>query len=390
MLNTSLLALSLGSLTSMSPFLSQQQNIYIKNSNLFNSYSNFIYNAQSLVIKSTKFSNFLDSAIMIQRQECIYNKEYTERPDSPKMNDNIICQDAMFIKCIAKVDGGAFSHFSPDSGSLSVSRTTFIECQSGLNPGDGGCIYFSGRESYINSSCVYKCSAGRDGHSFCISIRNELPNPNHCNSTVILMSSPKSAARGWQSLYLGFGKIRITDLNSTENAVVTQAGSFMMHTMDSDAIALHCTIKNNIGPWIVYLFGKQGSKIEQSNFVGNKLAKSHEQGLIMFHRLGQINNCIFSHPEGKLFKQNREGAEITVNNCVFDCPFDDEKGVALNNCKFLINDLETLPLAHLHTAMCVSNRDLMKNPIGEADIVMKMKKYFPDPKKLLKGANDEE
>lgn len=397
MLNSTFIALSLRCLSSISPFVSNQQNIYMSKSTIFNSINSFIYNVNSAsyFIKGSTFGNFLNSAILIQKESMKYNTIFTERPVQPNAGDAIICFDSIFINCSSKLDGGAVSHFSSFEGTLDVQRTTFVNCNSGPAPGDGGCIYFTGQKSNIDSCCVLRCSAGRDGHSFCISIRSPLSStdskntndyevqPNYCNRTSITQSSPKKSARGWQSLYLGFGKIRIIDLNSTENAVVSQAGSFMMHTMDSDAVALHCTIAKNIGPWIVYLYAKFGSAIEESNFVGNLVTKQEESGLIMFHKLGQLNNCFISHLQGKLFKGNREGAEITVNNCVFDVEFDNEPGVIRNNCRFDIKGVMTLPLAHFNTELCASQRDLSKNPIQESEILMIMKNYFKNPSALL-------
>lgn len=394
MINTTFLALSLGCLSSISPFLSSKQNIYLSKSSLFNSFTSFIYNENSvsIFIKSSTFGNFLNSPILIQKEVCKYDRVFTERPDQPNVGDEIICHDSFFVNCTSKLDGGAISHFSPFEGTLDVKRTTFVNCHSGPSPGDGGCIFFTGQKSQIDSCCVIRCSAARDGHSFCISIRSpELTNdinnyeaqPNYCNGTSILHSSPKDTARGWQSLYLGFGKIRIIDLNSTENAVVSQSGSFIMHTIQSDAIALHCSIVKNIGPWIVYLYGKFGAAIEESNFVGNLVTKNDEGGLIMFHKNGQINNCFVSHLQGKLFKRNREGAEITINNCVFDVEFDNEPGVTRNNCKFDIKGVRTIPLAHLNTGLCISQRDFSKNPVNDNEILQIMKNYFKNPDVLL-------
>lgn len=397
MLNTTFLALSLHSFSSMSPFSSSKQNIYLSKSYIFNSFTSFIYNVNSIsiFIKRSTFGNFLNSAIFIQKEIIKYNEIFNGRPDQPNVGDEIICHDAFFINCTSKLDGGAISHFSPFEGTLNVQRTTFVNCHSGPAPGDGGCIYFTGQKSLIGSCCVIHCSAARDGHSFCISIKTPLTEsessknnnyeiqPNFCNETSILHSSPKNSARGWQSLYLGFGKIRMLDLNSTENAVVKQSGSFMMHTIDSDAIALHCTIKKNIGPWIVYLYGKFGSSIEESNFVGNIVTKNDESGLIMFHKLSQLNNCFISHLQGKLFKGNRKGAEITVNNCIFDAEFDNEPGVIRNNCRFDIKGVRTLPLAHLNTGLCVSQRDLANDPIKDSEILKIMSYYFKKPDVLL-------
>lgn len=401
-MNTTLIALSLRCLSSMSPFISSKQNILLSKSYLFNSFESFIYTKSSLsiFIKSSTFGNFLNSAIAIQKETREYSKIFTERPEQPNVGDDIICYDAFFINCTSKLDGGAISHFSPFEGTLDVQRTTFVNCNSGPAPGDGGCIYFTGQKSNIYSCCVIGCSAGRDGHSFCISIRSPSPEldtsknmdnyevqPNYCNGTSILHSSPKNSARGWQSLYLGFGRIRIIDLNSTENAVAMQSASFMMHTMDSDAIALHCTIAKNIGPWIVYLYGKFGSAIEESNFFGNLVTKNDESGLIMFHKHGQINNCFISHLQGKLFKRNREGAEIIINNCVFDVEFDGEPGVIRNNCKFNIKGVRTIPLAHLNTGLCLSQRDLSKDPIKDNEIINVMKNYFKNPNVLINRTN---
>ena len=377
MLNLTLLSLSLNSIMLNSPYLSNTRDLVIKKCDFLNSFSSFLYNSQSLIIESSKFVNFLDSAITIDRSQnnvCMYNDKYTTRPEPPKTNDIIICKDSVFIGCRTKHDGGAFNHFSPNFGSLFVTRTTFYDCQSGPNPADGGCIYFSGKESHINQTSCVRCTAGRDGHAFCISIRNEQPEPNHCNQTSIYMCAPKDAARGWQSLYLGFGNIRITNLNSSENAVITQSGSFMMHTMDSDARALHCTVYGNIGPWIVYFFGYEGSSIEFSNFVDNTLARGHESGLIKFYQKSKISNCFISHQQ-KVFDPNNERSSLIVTKCIFDGPITRNKFVTMNDCQFKPDAFSTLPLAHFNTEICPAELPLSSHPNLVQELKDHMQKY---------------
>jgi hypothetical protein len=219
-----------------------------------------------------------------------YKGLFKIRPAQPAMGDEIIVTDSFFLDCRAQVDGGALSHFSPDAGTLSVTRTTFIRCRSGRNPGDGGCIYFSGAASEISSSCVSHCCAGRDGHSFCISIRGGRPSHNFLNVTAAVNCGKRDVPIGWQTLYLGFGQIRISDYNCSKNTVDFQAAAFMMHTMDSDAVATFATVEANRGPWIVYFFGQAGSRIAKCNVIGNVLAGEAPRGVFYYHKYGVVED----------------------------------------------------------------------------------------------------
>ena len=378
MLNISLLGLSLSSIASISPYLSQHRSATLNGCRLFGSFSTFAYNIRHLDVRSSRFSNFLDSAISLDSSSSVktYNSLYESRPDQPGVGDNIEIRDSYFYNCISRSDGGAINYFSPDSGEIVVSSTTFVQCHSGPNPADGGCIAFTGRKSIIVSSCATQCTAGRNGHSFSMTIAAGKPQCNHLNQSSVVECAPKETARGWQSTFLSYGQIRVADFNSSYNAVATQAGSLMMHTFDSDAVCLHSTISNNIGPWIVYIYGKQGSALEQCNVYGNICANKDQNGVIMFHKHGVIESCLFANNIGRLFKQNREKASILVSNCVADVVFDHEPGVETTNCRFDQPDVQTYVLAHLNTAMCPAKRDVLKNPIGTNEIFNRLKIYF--------------
>jgi hypothetical protein len=288
----------------------------------------------------------------------LYAGHVTTRPAGPAMGDTIVVRDAFFINCFATVDGGAISHFSPDAGTLSVTRTTFVNCRSGRNPGDGGCIYFSGESSRISSCCVFRCFAGRDGHSFCVSIRGGRPNPNHVNLTTV--TNCGDASVGWQTLYLGFGQIRIWEYNSTNNSVYFQAAAFMIHTMDSDANASFLTVCHDNGPWIVYFFGRAGSTIRSANFIANRCRGYPElpgsrtmivKGVFYFHKYGRIVDCVVLGNDGELFKGNRPGAEVVVANCVFDRDIGQPSGVRAQQCT-VGRGAQTHRLTHMNTALC--------------------------------------
>ncbi|OHT17334.1 hypothetical protein TRFO_12502 [Tritrichomonas foetus] len=383
MLNTTFLSLTLHGIASASPYLAQKQSVNLINARLFNSYATFSYNVQHLYVRGSTFNNFLDSAIALVNKDQLYNKLYESRPEQPGIDSEIVIEDAFFVKCVSRSDGGAINYFSPNSGTLSVKRTTFVQCHSGPNPADGGCIAFTGVRSTIFSTCASQCSAGRNGHSFSVTISAGKPDFNHLNQTTILECSPKESARGWQSLFLSYGQIRISDMNSSKNSVATQAGSFMMHTVDSDAVCLHSTIVGNIGPWIIYLYGKEGSLLEQCNVVGNICANKEQNGIVMFHKLGRIDGCLFANNRGRLFKQNRESASIDVSNCVFDAVFDREPGVSTTNCRFEEPDVQTYVLAHLNTELCAAKRDVAKHPIGTNEIFNRLKLYFHEQAQSL-------
>lgn len=386
MLNKTLFGLTLHGIALASPYLSQQFSISLINANIRNSATTFAYNLNHLYVRGSQFTNFLDSAISINRENQVhrYDRLYNARPEQPTVGDEIDIENAYFFKCVSRSDGGAIFYNSPDSGTLSIKQTTFSQCHSGPNPADGGCVSFNGLQSIILTTCASQCSAGRNGHSFCIQLstmkdkkgKTSLSKPNHLNQSSIIECSPKESARGWQSLYLSSGQIRIIDLNSSYNAVATQSGSLMMHTMDSDAICLHSTICSNIGPWIIYLYGKEGSLIQQSNIVNNICVSRDQHGIVMFHKFGRIDSCIFSGNQGKLFAQNNEKASIQVTNCVADTPYDHEPGVETSNCVFEQKDVQTFVLAHLQTENCMSKRDVLRNPIGTNEIFSKLKLYF--------------
>lgn len=389
MLNQTLIGLTLRGIAGLSPYLSQQRSVALLNSHLYESITSFSYNVNHLYVRGSSFCNFLDSPISIQRKEGIhlYNKHYEARPEQPAIGDHIDIQDAYFYKCISRSDGGAINYFSPDSGTLSVQQTTFLQCHSGPNPTDGGCIAFNGLKSIIQTSCASQCSAGRNGHSYSITIcangGSTSKSLNHFNQSTIIECAPKESARGWQSLFLSYGQIRIVDMNSSFNAVATQAGSFMMHTIDSDAICLHSTIMYNIGPWIIYLYGKDGSLMEQCNIVSNICASKDQNGIVMFHKFGRIDSCIFANNQGRIFKQNRQKATIDVSNSVFDCVFDHEPGVQTSNCLFEQPNVQTYVLAHLKTHLCQAKRDAIANPIGTNEIFARLKLYFHEQAKSI-------
>jgi hypothetical protein len=304
------------------------------------------------------FLVFLTRTLPSDPPSHLYTGHFSSRPARPAMGATIVVQDAFFVQCFATVDGGAISHFSPDAGTLSVTRVTFVDCRSGRNPGDGGCIYFSGTSSAISLCCVFRCFAGRDGHSFCVSIRGGGARVNCVNLTTV--TNCGSASIGWQTLYLGFGQIRIRDYNSTNNSVYFQAAAFMMHTMDSDADAAFLTVCHDNGPWIVYFFARAGAAISKANFVANVCRGYPElpgsktmivKGVFYFHKGGRIVDCIVLRNEGELFKGNRHDAEVTVANCVFDRDIGAPRGVAVHKCT-VEPGAHTYSLVHFNTAMC--------------------------------------
>jgi hypothetical protein len=159
--------------------------------------------------------------------------------------------------------------------------------------------------------------------------------------------------QGWQTLYLGFGKIRISDYNSTKNVVDFQAGSFMMHTMDADAIATFATIQENSGPWILFFFGKKGSKLERCNVIGNALTGDYPRAVFFYHRYGVLEDCVILENKGKLFKRNRPEGEVTVKNCVADtAPIGDEGVITDKDCRFGVAHPSARLLSHINTAEC--------------------------------------
>ena len=350
------------------PVMTQQNSVSARSVRISKSFYYFAFNIPKLNIEESSFHDFLDSAITFDSVQRLYKGHYLVRPDVPGLGDDIVIKASVFENCHAKLDGGAISHFSQDVGTLTCVGVTFVNCTSGPNPSDGGCIYFSGESSRIDRCCAFRCRAGRDGHSFCISIKGGQETPNHVNRSTSIECAPVKEACGWQSLYLGFGKIRLADYNSTKNAVTTQAGSFMMHTIDSDAIALHLTVVNNVGPWIVYFFGRQGSIIDRSNFISNVCINRDESGGIFhFHKYGMIKDCYVSGNIGQLFKKNRADASLKVMNTIFDVAMEEEPdGVSFDpNCRFDEPFIETLELAHLNTFLCHGVRNVEEKPISK-------------------------
>jgi len=341
---------------SRSPIFAAKYSLTMRKSSFSNSFNSFSYNSQHLNVEGSTFKNFLNSAILYNSQTVVYDQLYTQRPRSPLLGDTIIIKNAMFIKCIAEVDGGAICHFSPDAGSLDVSHSTFIECQSGPAPGDGGCIFYSGNRSSIGYCCAYRCFCYRDGNFASISIRNHLPNDNFLNTTTVLQCSPDSNVQGWQSVYLGWAKIRIQDFNSTRNNVLLQSASWMMHTMDWDAYAKHNQCASNNGPWIVYFYAKErdGAVIDSCNFINNTATK---KGLFCFHIGVTIKNCVILQTNGTIFSQNRPESYALVKNCVLDVPAPTE--TFLTTIDNVYNPKATeYDFAFLHTAVCHAKRDI--------------------------------
>ena len=344
---------------SHSPIFTSKHSLTMSKSAFYNSFNSFSYNTYHLNVEGSTFKNFLNSAIFYDSQIVIYDQKYTKRPVSPRLGDTIIIKNAFFIKCIAEVDGGAITHFSPDSGSLDVSSTTFIECQSGPSPGDGGCIFYSGERSSIGYCCAYRCFCYRDGHFVSISIRNHKPTDNFLNTTTVLQCSPDSNVQGWQSIYLGWAKIRIQDLNSTKNNCLIQSCSWMMHTMDWDAYAKHNQCDSNVGPWVVYFFAKErdGAVIDSCNFVNNTATK---KGLLCFHTGVTVKNCVIIGNNGEIFSQNRPESFALVENCIFDVPVPQNAFVTFKGNSYNPKVRE-LDLAFLHTAVCHAKRDIMSH-----------------------------
>lgn len=410
MINSTLLSLSLGSILYTSPFLSRYDSLSFAKSHISNSFTSFIFNTNSLNlhIKSSAFTNFLDSTIRIHASNFYFNNtQFTSRPEIlPQSNDNIICEDSIFTNCTSNGNGGAFDHYSSTSGTLKLLRTSFSHCKSGKYPSNGGCVYFVGLNSTIDSCCVSYCAASNQGHSFFVSLispYNELTNendtlftlskfipfsknqihPNECHRSTIVYSSSPNEAKGSQSLYLSFGQIRISSLNSTSNSVVSQAASLMVHTMDSDAIIYHCTIERNIGPWIVYVYGRKGSAIEESNFIDNILNDDEKNGLVLYYKHTKINHCFISQLSGNVFVPIKPKKKVHLNQCVFRFDFHPNENIKLKNCVTSAKNFSTLNLAHLNTGFCEAQRDIMQNPIKDEDIEETLKSYFRNPKHSL-------
>jgi hypothetical protein len=371
MLNKTLVSLFLSGLYRSSPTIAAFGSLSLNKVTVRRSFSTFAYNIWKIDVSQCFFRHFLDSAINVDRSMRLFSGMYSERPNSPDIGDDIIIKDAWFENCKAKLDGGAIRHFSHDEGTLIITRTTFISCESGPSFGDGGCVYFTGKSSHISMSCASNCIASREGHSFFSSLRSKSPTPNHINSSTIVQCAPSMRRCGWHSLFIGSGHIKISDLNSSNNYVDRQCAAFMMHTLDSSAEAMRVTAAGNSGPWMIYFYAKDGASIKLSNFVANKVESVKTRwnervfeamGVLYYHKGCALSGCVMRGNYGgpDLVGLSFE-SKIIVKNCVFDREeAKSEKNAVFDDCRFGVVS-RMLVLGHLKSAVCYAERDIEKD-----------------------------
>jgi hypothetical protein len=169
MKNISLTALSLTSLSKAPYFsLTESRNPFsfsIKNSQ-FNKFSNNLLRSHassaSIVLRSSRISNFLSSAIYVDTR-AIAKKTYRELIENSKSNINIgreadcvACQEMIFINCSTEFDGGAV--FCVVGGDFYCNFSAFSSC---YTKGDykGGAVYCISNCSNFTGSCFVDCAS---------------------------------------------------------------------------------------------------------------------------------------------------------------------------------------------------------------------------------------
>jgi hypothetical protein len=277
----------------------------------------------------------------------LFNTAYVGRPGTSLSNANITICDSSFSNCASQIDGGAISHFSPDTGLLTVVRSLFFRCTA---KSDGGCIYFTGVSSQIQATCAFQCSAGRDGNSFAISLRGRQPTPNHLNESVVCQCSVPSKPRGWQAVFLGFGTVHVGNLNSSANYVALQASAFMVHSLDSTVSVFDATVSGCIGPWAIWVFGEKGATIERSNLIGNNCTKEH--AILCSAGNTTVLHGRFIQNRGPALLQKGIGTRMDVFDCLFDGEMSGGGEINLVDSTNVTRAVSPLQLSHFDTQGC--------------------------------------
>jgi len=334
----------------LSPFISQISELKMSKSFFSRSFGHFVYNTKSVSLFDSCFSHFLNSVLKHDAKTVLISGLITKHLQIPGFGSDIVVKNAQFLDCSSAIDGGVIDHFSPDSGSLDVSHSTFYSCYCRSPPGDGGAIYFSGKSSLVYCCCATKCRAFRDGHFLCASIRGKTNNPNHLNfSTVVYCGIDRQI--GWQTNYLCFGDIFISRLNTSFCSTIMQASSFMMHSLNQNAIADYTTSYNNTGPWTVYFFAGRVSEVKRSNFLFN-YATSKTAGVIYYYQNSKLSNCRFANNQIHILMPKSTDGNILVTNCIFDQKVHDPPGLTMISCETKQKIVKILKIVQFQTQLC--------------------------------------
>ena len=321
-------------------FLSPLFTKNIFNNNIFNCNfkkfeNNFIYSNQKVnnfYFYLTKFSNFLNSVILISQENLNLNfNTYNNRSIFSDSDGNISINSCTFNKCKAENSAGGAIFIFYSYLTLFISKTTFSDCFSLQN---GGAFRVSVRIAYYSNLCIFNCYCSSSYYGNGIASTSGVSDFHQLNYSYFIDCSSKRHHYGSLSAKLSLGQTILVNNNFTYEYSTFSGGISLTSP--------HFTYINNIYFSNIksgYMFDLiTNYKIDFNSICVIECSTSTSLFYCSTSLISFINSYFYAN-NGKYF--SILNSSLNFHYCVFDLSisyFSLFKNLTLINCTFNSNN----------------------------------------------------
>ncbi|OHT11466.1 hypothetical protein TRFO_19107 [Tritrichomonas foetus] len=311
MLNTSIIALTLGSL-SASPFFYAQNNFRAAHC-VFNKFTApvvFASRYQKFVAEHSVFQKMLNRGILID-MGTYSNTRYDEHQTINDYAATTIIRSCLFIDCETSLDNGGGLLVKATSGTVEIISTGFTNCKTSKK---GGAFHCSSKKLTLDKSCISSCSASKDWDAFGFERLTE--DSSEIRSTYIYNINPKSSSTAAVFINSSRPSIQINNLSTIERSSIKAILEFA--EFDTTTFKYNLISECKGTSLIYFACVKTDTYLSTINFVKNSASDSIVH---ISEGYGKFQNCYFMNDDSKSYCNVYSRFE----ECVFNEPNDRDK-----------------------------------------------------------------
>jgi len=270
---------------------------------------------------------------------------------------NINISNCFFSRSSAFADDGGVIHVSGGSFSMNVSITMFYNCLAK----NGGAIYFSSSNSFLNMICVKSCSTISNSYHFAIICAS---GANHMD--YISISNCSHDTLGYYTLWLQGGNERFDNTNSSMNNANQVSG--ILIDIPTSFSSSHCTFSNNKVSYArcLYISSTSGSiSISSANIIHN-ISPNIGVFYVSGAGLKKVMYCILLNNQNVLFYLHSGSLEVSHSYISHTGVFSTSTSVSTtNNNSFTSSN--TYQIQFFYSLHCNTDIPLPKGTIDQTN-----------------------